>query len=80
MKCVSCNANFESNRKRVAGDRLWKLFLSAGSLKRINTDDLGSNDCRMKHLSLLKKTGVDFDHIDSHSKLSNNIIENVNFS
>ena len=80
LKCISCNTNFGSDRKRVAGDGLWKLFLSARSLKRIDTDDLGCNDCRMKYLNWLKKIGGDFDHIDAHSEVSNNIIENVNFS
>ena len=37
LKCVACEGNIESNRKQLAGSGLWKLFLSARSLKQIRT-------------------------------------------
>jgi hypothetical protein len=80
LKCVGCNVNFDSYRKRVAGDNLWKLFLSARSLKRISSDDPGCDDCRMKYLNWLKKIEGDFDHFNSHSQVSNNITVNLNSS
>ena len=56
------------------------FFVLARSLKQIDIDDLGYNEDRVKYLNWLKKIGRDFDHINSHSEVSNNIIENVNFS
>ena len=55
LKCVVCQGNIDSPRKQLAGNGLWKLFLSARSLKRINSDDAGCIDCRMKYLNWLKK-------------------------
>ncbi|CAF2529584.1 unnamed protein product [Rotaria sp. Silwood2] len=74
-KCVTCSANIGSNRKYFAGDGLWKLFLSARSLKRINKDDSGCNDCRMKYLNWLKKIEGDFNHFRSCSEVGDSKIE-----
>jgi hypothetical protein len=49
LKCAACGANIDPGRKQLAGSGLWKLFLSARSLKRIKSDDSGCVDCRMKY-------------------------------
>ena len=80
LKCVACDASIISNRKQLAGDGLWRLFLSARSLKRIDNDDSGCIDCRMKYLNWRKKIDGDFDHFDERSEVKNNKIINVSFS
>ncbi|CAF1497265.1 unnamed protein product [Rotaria magnacalcarata] len=67
LKCVACDGYVDLNRKQLVGVGLWKLFLSARSLKQVNSDDTGCTDCRMKYLNWLKKVGGDFDHYAEHS-------------
>ena len=77
LKCVACDANIQSNQKQLAGGGLWRLFLSARSLKRINDDDSGCFDCRMKYLNWLKKVDGDFDRFDTGSEIVVNALANV---
>ena len=49
---------------------MWTLFLSARSLKQINSDDAGRIDYGMKYFNWLKKIDRDFDHYDEHSQTS----------
>ncbi|CAF1543483.1 unnamed protein product [Adineta ricciae] len=81
LKCVACDKNMVSNRKQVAGSGLWKLFLSARSLKRVEKDAAGCVDCRMKYLNWLKKVNGDFDQFDTRSEAcfsneSSNVTDN----
>jgi len=77
LNCVACDANITSHRKQLAGNGLWRLFLSARSLKRINDDDSGCFDCRMKYLNWLKKIDGDFDRFDTRSEVSADALVNV---
>ena len=79
LKCVVCDGIIISNGKQLAGNGLWKLFLSARSLKRINNDDVGCIDCRMKYLNWLKKIDGDFSIFHPNSEVSIHNIVNVNF-
>ncbi|CAF4079895.1 unnamed protein product [Rotaria sp. Silwood2] len=63
LKCVGCDKSIDSDRKQLAGGGLWRLFMSARSLKRVHNDDPGCLDCRMKYLNWLKKVEEDFDHL-----------------
>jgi len=80
LKCNGCNAYIDSNRKQLACRGLWRLFLSARSLKRINNDDSGCIECRMKYLNWLKRVEGDFDHFDARSEVSVDEIINVSSS
>ena len=79
LKCVVCDGNIISNQKQLTGNGLWKFFLSACSLKRINNDDVGCIDCRMKYLNWLKKIDGDFSIFHPNSEVSIHNIVNVNF-
>ncbi len=82
LKCVACDVNFGSGRKYWADSGLWKLFLSARSLKRINGNDSGCIDCRMKYLNWLKKIEGDFDQFGggAEAEVNVNAIMNVSIS
>ena len=51
LKCVVCEGNIDSHRKQLAGNGFMESFLSARSLKQINSDDAGCIGCRMKYLN-----------------------------
>jgi hypothetical protein len=78
--CVACDGNIDPSRKQLAGSRLWKLFLSARSLKRIKSDDSGCIDCRMKYLNWLKNVEGDFAQYDGCAEVSGSETMNVSFS
>ena len=77
LKCIACDTSIGSIRKQLAGNGLWKLFLSARSLKRVNNDDGGCVDCRMKYLNWLKKIDGDFNQFDLRPEVQVNEIVNV---
>jgi hypothetical protein len=80
LKCIACDGYIDSSRKQLAGGRLWKLFLSARSLKRIKSDDSGCIDCRMKYLNWLKNIEGDFNQYDVRAEGGSNGIMNVSSS
>lgn len=60
ITCVGCDKRIDGSSLNGFSNKLFRLFLSARSLKRICSSDLACRKCRWKFDNWMKKTKDDF--------------------
>lgn len=62
IKCAGCDKGIDGGYPNACSNNLFRLFLSARSLKKITATDSACRKCRHKFDNSIKKTKDDFQH------------------
>ena len=74
VKCTGCEKLINDGAVYGCTNGLFRLFLSARSLKKVEVSDPACRKCRWKFDNWLKKSKGDFDHIIDRDVFDNVIV------